>query len=109
MAAQSHQHMTREDAAWPATGRDAFPVWSVLNRGAVEVCSAGILVISAAYALIVLATFPRSTVDDAFITFRYARNLALNGQLVWNVGQPPVEGYTGVAWPVVLAALIRLD
>ena len=54
------------------------------------------------------ATFPTWTADDAFVTFRYARNLAFAGQLAWNVGEPPVEGVTGLLWPVALAALFRL-
>ncbi len=46
--------------------------------------------------------------DDAFISFRYAQNLAEHGELAFNVGmQPPerVEGYTNFAWVVVLAGL----
>ncbi|MDP3934681.1 MAG: hypothetical protein Q8Q46_00425 [Candidatus Giovannonibacteria bacterium] len=54
------------------------------------------------------STFPRFTVDDAYITFRYAENLALHGELNWNVGENPVEGYTGVALPVILAGFIKL-
>ena len=48
--------------------------------------------------------------DDAFISFRYARNLAEHGALVFNVVEPPerVEGYTNFAWVIVLAALARL-
>jgi hypothetical protein len=56
----------------------------------------------------VLAVFPRWTVDDAFITFRYAHNLAHHGQLTWNVGEDPVEGYTGILMPALLAAANRL-
>lgn len=44
------------------------------------------------------------TVDDTFITLRYARNLAVGEGLVWNPGQvPPAEGYTSFAWTVLLA------
>jgi len=49
--------------------------------------------------------------DDAFISFRYARNLAEHGALVFNVGVDPperVEGYTNLGWVAVLAALHRL-
>lgn len=38
--------------------------------------------------------------DDAFITFRYARNLAAGLGPVFNVGEP-VEGYTTFAWMLV--------
>lgn len=67
-----------------------------------------IYAIAAAYGVTLLAVTPKWTVDDAYITFRYARNLAEHGQLTWNVGEDPVEGYTGVAWPVMLAALMHL-
>lgn len=39
-----------------------------------------------------------STVDDAWISLRYARNLALGHGLVYNPGEPPVEGYTNFLW-----------
>ncbi len=59
-----------------------------------------IVALSSLYAVVALAWFPKWTVDDAYITYRYAENLALNGQLTWNPGLDPVEGYTGVALPV---------
>jgi hypothetical protein len=43
------------------------------------------------------------TVDDAFISFRYARNLAHGLGLVFNAGER-VEGYTNFLWVIVLAA-----
>ncbi len=66
-----------------------------------------IYAIASLYALIILLVFPNFTIDDAFITFRYAENLANYGQLTWNVGEPAVEGYTGVFLPVVLALCIK--
>jgi hypothetical protein len=45
--------------------------------------------------------------DDAYISFRYARNLALSGQLVFNLGER-VEGYTNFLWTVLLALGIKL-
>ena len=60
------------------------------------------------YATIGLASFPAWTVDDAFITYRYAENLARTGQFTWNVGEDPVEGYTGVGLPVLLAGAVRV-
>lgn len=45
--------------------------------------------------------------DDAFISFRYARNLAEGNGLVFNVGER-VEGYTNFLWTVLMAAAIRL-
>ena len=46
-------------------------------------------------AVLAILAFPPSAADDAYITFRYARNLAEHGELNWNVGEDPVEGYTG--------------
>ena len=43
------------------------------------------------------------TVDDAFITLRYSRNLAAGYGPTFNPGEPPVEGYTSVLWMVLLA------
>lgn len=42
--------------------------------------------------------------DDAFITFRYVRNLIEGHGLVFNVGER-VEGYTNFLWALELAAL----
>ncbi|UCG32474.1 MAG: hypothetical protein JSU68_12505 [Phycisphaerales bacterium] len=42
--------------------------------------------------------------DDAFISFRYARNLAEGHGLVFNPGHERVEGYTNFLWVLLLAA-----
>ncbi len=48
------------------------------------------------------------TIDDTFISMRYARNLADHGQLVWNVGEsPPVEGYSNPSWVLLMALVFR--
>jgi hypothetical protein len=41
--------------------------------------------------------------DDAFISFRYARNLVEGNGLVWNPGEA-VEGYTNFLWVLAMAA-----
>ncbi|MEM6992215.1 MAG: hypothetical protein AAF721_17015 [Myxococcota bacterium] len=43
------------------------------------------------------------TVDDAYISFRYARNLAAGHGLVYNLGEA-VEGYTNFSLTVILGA-----
>jgi hypothetical protein len=65
-------------------------------------------VAAAVYAAVVLWQYPRWTVDDAYIVFRYARHLVDHGQLTWNLASDPVEGYTGVAWPLIVAAGMRV-
>ncbi|MCA9651524.1 MAG: hypothetical protein H6712_30020 [Myxococcales bacterium] len=42
------------------------------------------------------------TIDDSYISFRYARNLAHGLGLVYNPGEA-VEGYTNFLWTVILA------
>jgi hypothetical protein len=45
--------------------------------------------------------------DDAFISFRYARNWSEGNGLVFNVGER-VEGYTNFLWTAILAGCDRL-
>src|SRR5262245_13122100 len=49
------------------------------------------------------------TLDDAFITFRYARHLAEGyGLGAWNHTGEHVEGYSSLLWTVLLAGAARL-
>jgi hypothetical protein len=43
--------------------------------------------------------------DDMMISMRYGRNLVDGYGLVWNLGQPPVEGYSNFGWLLVMAAV----
>lgn len=45
--------------------------------------------------------------DDAYVSFRYARNLVRGHGLVYNVGEP-VEGYTNFLWTVFAAVPLAL-
>jgi hypothetical protein len=47
------------------------------------------------------------TADDAYITYRYARNLSEGAGPVWNPGER-VEGYTNFLWMALLAAFDRI-
>lgn len=47
--------------------------------------------------------------DDSFITFRYAHNLAGGGGFVWNLGGPPIEGFTSFLWVILLAPFAKSD
>ena len=49
--------------------------------------------------------WPRGLAEDAFISFRFGRHLAAGQGLVWNLGEPPVEGYTNFLWVLVAAGL----
>ena len=61
--------------------------------------------VSLALFLVLAWRFFDHTVDDAFISYRYARNLAEGQGLVWNAGQR-VEGYTDFLWVVALAGAL---
>lgn len=49
----------------------------------------------------------RFTVDDSYISFRYARNLADGLGLVYNPGER-IEGYTNFLWTVLLAGGLKV-
>lgn len=46
-----------------------------------------------------------SVVDDAYISARYSMNVALGHGLLYNAGQPPIEGYTNLLWVLQNAAI----
>jgi hypothetical protein len=46
-------------------------------------------------------------IDDAFVSFRYARNLVRGNGLVFNVGEQ-VEGYTNFLWTMIVAGGMAL-
>jgi hypothetical protein len=52
--------------------------------------------------------FPDCLSDDAFISFRYADNLGGGHGLVFNPGEPPVEGYTNFLWTLLMAGGMAL-
>ncbi len=45
--------------------------------------------------------------DDAFISFRYAQNLASHGELTFNLGER-VEGYTNFLWTLLMSGVMYL-
>ncbi|HEV3234731.1 MAG TPA: hypothetical protein VG329_09310 [Candidatus Dormibacteraeota bacterium] len=67
------------------------------------------VVAGVAYLVLAVVLHPRWTMDDAYISLRFATNLAQHGQLAWNLTGSPVEGYTGVLLPLLLAAAIRVS
>lgn len=59
-----------------------------------------------------LATRFWFVIDDAFITFRYSRNLASGLGIRYNAGEtPPVEGYSNFLWMMLCAGFewLRVD
>jgi len=59
------------------------------------------------HGLLYLWALAWDVVDDAYISFRYARNLMEGHGLVFNIGEK-VEGYTNFLWTVLLAPLVGL-
>ncbi len=57
--------------------------------------------------LFALTSFRGLRVDDAFISYRYARNAASGSGLVYNPGER-VEGYSNFLWTILLAAGAKL-
>jgi arabinofuranosyltransferase len=99
----------RPHAGFTTPGYDA-PIASSRKPDPSEVArpSAGALAIAAIglLAFLVSARAWAFLCDDAFISFRYAENLAEHGALVFNPGLPErVEGYTNFLWVIVLAGL----
>jgi arabinofuranosyltransferase len=52
------------------------------------------------------ALYLSTIAEDAFISFRFAKNLAAGNGLLWNVGDPPVEGYTNFLWILISAGTL---
>lgn len=50
---------------------------------------------------------PRPQFDDAYISYRYARNLVEGHGLVFNIGER-VEGFTNLLWTLLIAAGLAL-
>ncbi|WP_131781834.1 protein LphB [Legionella gresilensis] len=49
------------------------------------------------------------TIDDMYISLRYAKHLA-NGQgLLWNINEPSVEGYSNFSFVILAALAIKLS
>jgi arabinofuranosyltransferase len=57
--------------------------------------------------LIVHARYLAGVTEDAHITFRFARHVADGLGFVWNVGEPPIEGFTTLLWLMLSAGAIK--
>jgi hypothetical protein len=94
-----------QDTPGAAATPRAGPVRALLARTGPYL----ILAAATVYAAAALLLGPSWTVDDAFIVARYADNLTNHGQLTWNVDAPPVEGFTGLVLPAVMALAMLLQ
>jgi hypothetical protein len=66
-----------------------------------------LIIITTAFALHVLY-FNYFVSDDAYISFRYAKNFINGHGLVWNIGEKPVEGYTNFLWVIVISIFMKM-
>jgi hypothetical protein len=72
--------------------------WKVAAVFLIAGCAIGLLIHALSYDYVV---------DDAYISFRYARNLTEGHGLVFNPGER-VEGYTNFLWVIIIALGMRL-
>lgn len=76
----------------------------LLEHGAPRGSARGRLLLGCAllFLLVLHVHFVNITIDDAFISFRYAENLAAGNGLVFNLGER-IEGYSNFLWTILLA------
>lgn len=71
----------------------------------------GVLLILALIYLFILQVWKvwSFTIDDMYITLRYAKNWADGYGLVWNIGKLPVEGYSNFSFVLLARIAMSLD
>tara|TARA_Y100000589_G_scaffold282171_1_gene279525 strand:- start:850 stop:2292 length:1443 start_codon:yes stop_codon:yes gene_type:complete len=52
--------------------------------------------------------FWQNCLDDAAVSFQYAKNLALGHGLCFHLSMPPVEGFSNPVWTLILSAVYSL-
>ena len=57
---------------------------------------------------VIHAVYLNCIAEDAFITFRFAKNIANGHGFIWNIGETPVEGYTNFLWVVICALAMKI-
>lgn len=76
-----------------------------MDRGVRTGIGLGVLVAAAQVARL---SDPEAVLDDAYISFRTARNLVEHGSLTFDVTRPPVEGMTNLLWTLLSAIPVAL-
>ena len=92
------------ETAVPAAAEGAAPGWLEHSIGRLD---QRLLTVLLTLGSMLLAWGFRWTQDDAFISLRYAQQLADGNGLVYNPGEY-VEGYSNFVWTVLMALPIRL-
>jgi len=71
-------------------------------RGSSKLTALLLLALAVAVAWIVPREYGEAPQDDAYISYIYARNFARGEGLVFNAGEPAVEGYTNYLWTIAI-------
>lgn len=80
----------------PASMRRLCPSPCMLSKMRARAWGTGFVLM--ACAAFELWLFSDQCIDDAFISFRYVDNLVHHGVLAYNLGEPPVEGFSNPLW-----------
>ncbi|MBL8952621.1 MAG: hypothetical protein JNK82_17710 [Myxococcaceae bacterium] len=105
LIAETLRALGRHAAAALGVGALFVALWLLERRA--KPGAARVFIVAAVALGLALACSVAWLCDDAFISFRYADNLARGHGLVFNVGER-VEGYTNFGWAVLLAGIARL-
>ena len=90
---------------WPADNGSDGQV-----SGGPSVRDGGVLVILPAVFLVITTRYWGSGFfDDSFIFLRYAQNLSLGHGVVWNVGEPGVDGNTSLVWLLLVGFVLKFS
>ena len=66
----------------------------------------GLMIVCAAF--VAHAVWLACVAEDAFITYRFARNVTEGHGFVWNVGTAPVEGFSNFLWLQLCVVALKL-
>ncbi|WP_295434564.1 hypothetical protein [uncultured Thiodictyon sp.] len=94
------------NGAWPDTDKTSSGSFQSVPA-ARKIVRYGSLMLLLAVLILIFTTTRFRLVDDAYISFRYAYNLAHGEGLVFNVGER-VEGITNLLWTLIVAAQIAM-
>ncbi len=80
---------------------------TVVNRRNIDYVVFGCLLLVGL--LFLIQTKSNYTIDDAYITFRYSKNLASGNGMVWNPGGAHTQGYTNFLFMLIIAFGYKLS
>jgi hypothetical protein len=110
MSDDTYEGRLSKDTIQNVVAQHAAPV-SVIDRNEkkITIVSILLLLVAAGVFIYIVTSVFDFTVDDAFIFFRYARNLAGGIGPTYNDTLPRAEGYTSFLWMLLMALPHLLD